>query len=55
MLLTVTSNPALDRTLYVPRLKAGTVHRTSRLETAGGIEVVVALEKERQILTEMLD
>jgi 1-phosphofructokinase family hexose kinase len=37
MLLTVTSNPAVDRTLHVPRLVAGAVHRAAEVGlTAGG-------------------
>jgi 1-phosphofructokinase family hexose kinase len=36
MLLTVTSNPTIDRTLYVPKLVVGTVHRTTAVHLAAG-------------------
>jgi 1-phosphofructokinase family hexose kinase len=37
MLLTVAPNPTIDRTLHVPQMTVGAVHRTSRVQlTAGG-------------------
>ena len=43
MLLTVTANPAIDRTLHVPHLAVGTVHRTAEIYmTAGGKGINVA-------------
>jgi 1-phosphofructokinase family hexose kinase len=36
MLLTVTSNPTIDRTLYVPHLTIGAVHRTTGVHLAAG-------------------
>jgi 1-phosphofructokinase family hexose kinase len=36
MLLTVTSNPTIDRTLYVPHLTVGAVHRTTGVYLAAG-------------------
>lgn len=36
MLLTVTSNPTIDRTLFVPRLVPGTVHRALHVQCAAG-------------------
>jgi 1-phosphofructokinase family hexose kinase len=43
MLLTVTSNPAIDRTLHVPHLEVGHVHRTAEVYlTAGGKGLNVA-------------
>jgi 1-phosphofructokinase family hexose kinase len=36
MLLTVTPNPALDRTMVVPNLRAGQVHRAERIIMATG-------------------
>jgi len=36
MLLTITSNPAIDRTLHVPHLKVGAVHRTAQVHLAAG-------------------
>lgn len=36
MLLSVTSNPTIDRTLYVPHLTVGTVHRTTAVHLAAG-------------------
>src|SRR5262245_23800484 len=43
MLLTVTANPAIDRTLHIPRLDVGAVHRTAEIYmTAGGKGINVA-------------
>ena len=36
MLLSVTSNPTIDRTLYVPKLTVGEVQRTSAVHMAAG-------------------
>ena len=36
MLLTITPNPPLDRTLHVPRMTVGTVHRASQVHLAAG-------------------
>ena len=37
MLLTVAPNPTIDRTLHVPQMTVGAVHRTRRVQlTAGG-------------------
>jgi 1-phosphofructokinase family hexose kinase len=36
MLLTVTSNPTIDRTLHVPHLTAGEVHRAASVHLAAG-------------------
>jgi fructose-1-phosphate kinase PfkB-like protein len=36
MLLTITPNPAIDRTLYVPRMTVGAVHRAEQVEWVAG-------------------
>jgi fructose-1-phosphate kinase PfkB-like protein len=36
LLLTVTPNPAIDRTLHVPYLTVGTVHRTNQVYLVAG-------------------
>lgn len=36
MLLTITPNPAIDRSLFVPHLQIGEVHRATRLHLAAG-------------------
>lgn len=36
MLLTVTPNPTIDRTLHVPQLSAGLVHRATRVQSGAG-------------------
>jgi 1-phosphofructokinase family hexose kinase len=36
MLLAITPNPTIDRTLYVPQMTIGTVHRTTEVHLAAG-------------------